>query len=350
MGCCMKKTVLILGAGASVDYGYPLWSELKNQMLALDVANVCKTLELSPEETKSHLDAFEEFKTKSKVDANVTLDQIVYEIDRPKCKHLRPNGHLLINLAGYCLAGVELKKIVPDIDWIAQLQDKLVEYLAQKSSNGTFNENHLNNLTVVSLNYDRVFPHRISEGFFEKLVLQSSYNPIDLSFSINFARNNTLSILRPHGYLAGVNDSNSLNEVGMYKHLVILGSHTQGTRYPGNEMPIFYGNPKIAEKKSFLRMGRHMYVVDERGDNDYASANKVIKSAEQIICLGLSKAGLSQSKLEFGLSKRVYLSNTCSDIIGIKENKPADYETLCSNGEMLKAAEFPDKFSALVLS
>jgi len=33
----MEKTVLILGAGASYDYGYPLWGQLRKKLINLDV-------------------------------------------------------------------------------------------------------------------------------------------------------------------------------------------------------------------------------------------------------------------------------------------------------------------------
>ena len=196
----MKKTVIILGAGASADYGFPLWSGLKQQMLDLDLdKELSETLNLLPEEVEAHKTAFGEFQQHLTREPDATLDRIAFLIDQPKSKHLRPTGHYLINLAGYLLSKIECKK--QDGNWVSEFQTVLLDYLASQSAQFGPEHNHLQNLTVISLNYDRVFERFVSSGFFKRLIEHSDYDPPSLGFSINFSRNNKLSVLKPHGCL-----------------------------------------------------------------------------------------------------------------------------------------------------
>lgn len=124
----MKNTVLILGAGASVDYGYPLWSELKEQMRHFDIEAILKDgLQLDHKNIDQHRTAYEEFRGILESQPNATLDSIAAAIDKPKTKHLNPTGYLLINLAGYLLAQVEMKG--KDGRWVTEFQKLLVDRL-----------------------------------------------------------------------------------------------------------------------------------------------------------------------------------------------------------------------------
>ncbi len=87
-----------------------------------------------------------------------------------------------------------------------------------------------------------------------------------------------------------------------------------GIRYPGNERPVTYGNSRIVERDTFLRMGRHMYVVNERGISDYSVANQTLQNAEIVFCLGLSPSGICQSSFDFKAGQTVYLSNKGKNI------------------------------------
>ncbi len=340
----MKKTVLVLGAGASADYGYPTWSELREQMLALDLDAVLKeNLSLDEKDFDSHKAAHEEFRELSDRHPDATLDRIVFLIDKPKTKHLEPTGHLLINLAGYLLAKVELEGT--DGGWVTELQDLLVELLARGSSKEPAERNRLENLTVVSLNYDRSFEHFVSRGFYGKLRDHADYKPPDLRFSITFSRQNRLSVLKPHGYISALSDQNSVHRVGMNRDLIVEGRDPSGMRHPGNDVAIAYGNGRICEREAFLRMGRHMYVVDERDSNDYRAANAAIANAQQVFCLGLSPDGICQSRISFPKEQTVYLTNKGSEMPEIQDCKGLDvFETLGSDSGRLSATDFVEEF------
>jgi hypothetical protein len=351
----MKKTVLILGAGASVDYGYPTWVQLRQQMLELDIEHFLASevkinyrgdTGLNPTDIAAHKEAHDEFCRFTKSNPDSTLDQIIYRIDQPKEKHLNPSGNLLINIAGLLLAKVELEK--KDAGWVTNFQEVLVEYLVAKMDPSRPDQNLLRNLSVISLNYDRVFKHFIAHDFYKKIVDRPSYNLPSAGSAITFSRNNRIKVFNPHGYICRLNNQNSSSRVGMNRDLAVDDGNFQGTRYPGNDSLIAYGDPRIAGKDSFLRMGRYMYVVDERGADDYRESNEVLRRAEVVICLGLSHAGISQSSFDFANVKTIYLSNKESDIAAISRQTPGPkYVSLGVGGARLDASDFPDRFKRL---
>ncbi len=345
----MKNTVLLLGAGASVDYGYPLWGPLRQQMLDLDIGNFLATeVELDGAAITAHKEAYEEFYSLAISNPTDTLDRIIERIDRPKGKHLKPTGHLIINIAGLLLAKVELEK--KDGGWVTKFQNVLVEHLVTEYDSNKPDQNLLSNLTVVSLNYDRVFEHFISHDFYKKMIAHPSYNLTHAVPATTFSRSNQLNVFKPHGYICQLGTQNSVSHVGMNHDLVLSNMTAKGTRYPGNDMPVAYGNSQIVEKSAFLRMGRHMYVVDERGADDYQTPNQFLSKAEIVFCLGLSDAGISQSSFDFKNVKKVYLSNKEVDIVVIEKQKPGpEYVSLGVTGARLNASDFPDQFKRICL-
>lgn len=344
MKASMKKTVLILGAGASYDYGYPLWASLRKRLIALDVSNLLtKIYGLSDEDIEAHVKAYDQFKEFIKSNPDFTLDQIIYEIDKPKSKHFNPTGHFLINLTGYLLAQDELRII--DGKWITDFQESLISYIAKSSSSLDPSKNALGKLSIVSLNYDRAFEHFVSQDFFRKLLDHPEYVPADLSYSIMLSTFTQLAVYKPHGYITSIQNNNTIGHIGMNPDLSLSNTTTTGIRHPGNNNPVKYGDPNLVSRGIFLRMGRHMYVVDERGANDYSQANRVIKQAEEVYCLGLSSAGISQSHLEFHNNQQVFLSNKFKDIAEIAKFKPGpNYECLSTSGDRLNSQSFPDEF------
>lgn len=345
----MKNTVLILGAGASADYGYPLWGALRQQMLNLDIDNFLATVDqLNQTEIAKHKKAYEEFRNFAISNPSDTLDRIIYRIDQPKYKHQNPTGHLIINIAGLLLAKVEREK--KDGEWVTKFQNILVDHLITKNDPNKPDQNLLSNLTVVSLNYDRVFEHFISHDFYTKMIDHQSYNLPDSGYASALSQRNQLSVFKPHGYICQLRSQNDLSKVGMNRDLLLVSTHTTGTRYPGNERSVEYGNDQIKTRDIFLRMGRHMYVVDERGANDYRMANNLLRNAEIVFCLGLSDAGISQSSFDFTNVKKIFLSNKASDIVAIKKHKPGpNYISLGIADARLNASDFPDQFKKICL-
>ncbi len=318
-------------------------------MLGLDIEAFLSTeVGLNGTEIAEHKAAHEEFCVFANRNPAHTLDQIIYRIDQPKEKHLNPTGHLRINIAGLLLAKAELEK--KDAGWIATLQQVLIDHLVAKADPDNPSQNLLSDLTVVSLNYDRAFEHFISHDFYARMVSHSSYSLPSAGAATTFFRQNRLQVLKPHGYICHLGSQNSLSRAGMNRDLVLVDTTVEGTRHPGNINPVAYGDSRIAAKDTFLRMGRHMYVVDERGLDDYRTPNCLLNDAEVVICLGLSDAGITQSSLDFVHVKKIFVSNRQADIPIIQTVKSGpDYVSLGTAGAKLDASDFPDQFKAICL-
>lgn len=109
-----------------------------------------------------------------------------------------------------------------------------------------------------------------------------------------------------------------------------------------------YGDKRLLDKKHVERMGLYMYMVDERGDSDYATANSHISNAELVICLGLSPEGISQSFFKFNEGLDVYANNTSTDLSNIR-NKTAKFRSLGGESR-LDAKDFTEKFRELAFN
>lgn len=341
----MKKTVVILGAGASMDYGYPLWGRLKEQLIDFNFDQFVQTVGgFTAREIDEYKAVHAEFLELHKKNPEHTLDRIAYEIDRPKDKHLHPTGYKLITMTGFLLARVEMAK--QTTGWVPDFQKLLVNHLVVSAAKTELEANFLDQLTIVSLNYDRSFEYFVSKDFYPKVIAHGSYLPRDFVSSKALSINNRLRVLKPHGYICQPPNNGSA-EVGVQPNLLISETQARGSRYPNNDMNVGYGDPRLLTKDIVNRMGRHMYVVDERGENDYQLANRFIADAEQVFCLGLSQYGFNQSHFRFKAGQRMYLSNDSSDVQSI-ENQNPNLDILPMNGpNRLDARAFPQKFGEL---
>lgn len=342
----MRNTVLILGAGASADFGIPLWGELREQLNTLNIVDFLGEItDLTEDEKKAHTEAFSEYLDWSKRRPDYTLDRTVYEIDKNKDQHLHPTGHLVINIVGYLIA--KLENQISDGGWVTEFQNYLVEFVADasRSLKPSSAVDLLQNLTVVSLNYDRIFENFIAVDFFQKLIEHDAYQPTDLRQSKELATKTELKLYRPHGYICSLPNGHHNRGVGMGNTLGVTVSDDSGIRYTGNSTRVPFGDVNLLSKTNFLHMGKNMYVVDERGETDYANANGALKQAKDIFCLGLSPDGILQSSLIFNEGRNVYLSNNQDDFNKVSELKPGpNYKMLSNDGTRLDAKDFTRKF------
>lgn len=344
----MENTVLILGAGASCDYNYPLWGELKQQLIDFDFDLFFDQVgEFRDEEMKEYRKVHSEFLNLERQNSDHTLDRIAFQIDLPKEKHRHPTGYRLMTMTGFLLAQIEMKNIAQG--WVSDFQKILIDHLVFSIANRDCDTNFLDNLTIISLNYDRSFEHLVSLKFYDRLIGHSDYQPTQgFGFSKTLSVRNSLRVLKPHGYICQP-PSNASAEVGVQPSLTISETQAIGSRYPNNDMHVGYGDQRLLKKDIIERMGRHMYVVDERGENDYQKANRHIRGAENVFCLGLSQYGFNQSHFQFGAEQKIHVSNAANDLEGIKKVNP-DLNIFPLNGsDRLDAKDFPQKFKDLAL-
>lgn len=149
--------VLVLGAGASVDYGYPLWKSLKEELVTkLNDSNFDK-------ETDKKL--ADKWLTAIKDSSNEqTLDSIISESYKNIIER-----NWISNIVMRLLSECERKdKENSEKKWICLFADKFVELLDAELLKDDRGQNALNllaNFKVVSLNYERCFSYH----FFPKI-------------------------------------------------------------------------------------------------------------------------------------------------------------------------------------
>lgn len=169
------STTLVLGAGASAPYGYPVGSELRQMIInglnSLDLARELNMLsrELSP------LD-IEKFKTDLTKSGTTSIDEFL-EYQKPEYGRL---GKLAIAQA---IVSCELEVKLDSPDWYDQLVRALV------TSPDMF---YKNRLSIITFNYDRSLEHAL-------------YIKLQSRFSIDSAKTKELveciPIVHVHGHL-----------------------------------------------------------------------------------------------------------------------------------------------------
>ncbi len=347
----MKKCVVILGAGASVDYGYPLWSELKQQIIDFDFDSFFEKTTITDQSTQSEYQkVHEEFLTILNNNDDYTLDHIIFKIDEPKIKHFQPTGYRIINMVGYLLALVEIEK--KDDKWVSDFQNLLIKYIFDNHIDQGCEVNLLENLSIISLNYDRSFEYYLRNSFFEKLIGSATYRSHGgMPYSALLSRRNNITMFHPHGYMCSLPhravDKDGFAKAGAQEDITINHNNIRGIRDLGGIIAIPYGDKQLFHNDTIKRMGRQMYVVNEVQESDYNVANASIAKAEVVFCLGLSPAGINQSSLKFRDNQIVYLSNARSDISDIKPKGDRPNFISLDDNKRLDAKDFTEKFKEL---
>jgi hypothetical protein len=346
----MKSSVIILGAGASADYGYPLWNDLKTQLIDFDLDGFFNEIVDFPEtEKQSFQDVHGEFKTLAANHPILTLDSIIAEIDRPKSKHQNPTGFKLLSMVGFLIAKIECsKRVESKANWVYRFQDYIINQILDQLDYDDSTKNYLSALTFVSLNYDRNFEYYFCDQFFSRLLDKDGYKPSGLHYSLNLSGHTKAQILKPHGTIAHINFFGQHFGHGMIKSLQYGVVPAPTSRQLGT--PSFnFGDENILKWNSVQAFGT-IAVVEEVGNNSFAEANYRIEHADNIVCLGLSVAGITQSKIALPAGKRVHLSNAKSDAgeLQLRYNG-VTFESLSENERRAESSTWPEKLKALLL-
>ena len=138
------STVLVLGAGASKPYGFPLGPELKQHIVSSDPELVSKALR----ERGASVDAIQAFKDALRYGNHPTID-----IFLERKKNFREMGAMYIAEA---ISGFESHgALFPERDWYAELYQLLDLNKLERD---------LPKLSVVTLNYDRSLEHFLTKN------------------------------------------------------------------------------------------------------------------------------------------------------------------------------------------
>ncbi len=162
MELLIEPTALIIGAGASSDYGFPSWEKLKECLkdrFEQDAfRELCAGALAPPDEIEKACDWWIE---QLLADPDLTVDNIAHRGPDPTYDLFRAATSLIL---------VELERIDDKSEgWTERFASKLLETLTAKLSDSDAFRNAIGNLRVISLNYDRVFDVRFSKSFVDQL-------------------------------------------------------------------------------------------------------------------------------------------------------------------------------------
>lgn len=279
-----EKTVFILGAGASKPYGFPLWCDLKSEMLG-----ICDLLSDKPEYTDWGL---EYWKSTLSTNTSKSVDTLAKEAnDHSRTGFQILTGRILVEREK---ADVHSQKS----DWIELFISKLATLCHQDGAGAV-----LPNLGFVNFNYDRCFAQRFSPfigeiwngfpGTWEREGVFPSYGT------------NWLEHIHPHGVVGG-----------MTRNLE-AGQHCGITASTFNN---FAGPPALAygDRDGFERLISQKQLgvmpVDvvgpetwhNRAQIAYVRAKSLLSSSKNVVFIGLSKTGWQQCHLELGQNQVAY--------------------------------------------
>lgn len=277
-----NKTVLVLGAGASKDYGFPLWGELKSELINtfLDKAN---PLLSDSEQAQWWVETLE------KMEPNDTIDRIAATVDGKKFDLWR-------TAVAFVIAKYEKRDNESTINgWIEVFLGKFLDVLFQKYPNTQELNQIANNLSIVTLNYDRLFEKRFLlpclEHFKKRLIQPREFEKRYTETLASIGR-----VQHPHGFIG------SFKEIGHSGHTYFNKNKGLVCEY-GDVNRILNGLQK--DQIPFV------FPVDDLQDADnpsYKRANTHLLTAKHCICVGLSPEGIEGSLLNFSNLEKVYYS------------------------------------------
>lgn len=325
---------LALGAGSSKDYGLPDWAELKEQIISsldhnADILNI----------SANHL---EDLRTALSMGTENTLDKIASEIFNPEA---REAFQMLI-----VKALLESEKKSADVEgefWIERFCETLKDYLKNADRNGSTEKSYdkrrekLATLRVVSLNYDRVFFHRLRAGI-ERVFSEAFLTWQEIKILKWQQPLVTVTISQPHGTLGRPKFQNTTTSFeglsgSIYYSQALVFKSSSISPYGETQLSFGLGDVDTFETKSSSigstpQNELNIVSVDDfiPGANirAFQASNKFFEKAH-VISIGLSELGFNQSLLDFSKAKSVTFTNKFSEIEKFDSTRLPAQEKLC---------------------
>ena len=263
-----KPTVLVLGAGASAPYGFPVASELKKHICDAFIKGSTASQFLH-EGSGIPLNVLAEFRETFRKSGQSSIDAFLEH--RPEFIEV---GKLAI---AYCLIPYEVEDVLFEStpsrggNWYQHLSEKL---------NASFEKFGENQLSIITFNYDRSLEHYL------------------------------LTTLRnTHG-----RDYDECAE--MLRKIPIYHMYGQLSRQP---YPDREARPYTPDRSSYHYVGqaaRGITLLHDKGKPEIEASRQVLKAAERICFLGFSYHPLNMERLKLEDSSRRAVFGTTRGLIG----------------------------------
>lgn len=298
-----EKTVLLLGAGASANYGFPLWKDLRKEYLNLLDSGTKLGLHKGAEYWREQL-------SKNKED---TVDQIAAVASDDGLELFQ--RMTLETFFKYEFKDISLKKS----GWVENFVNCYIELMELDAFNPAHLKFIFENIYVISLNYDRSFSIRFTPRI-DDYINKRYPNTITREGTINGIRQNFRTIIQPHGSLGSIPGNNKLNNIHSDHNHFKCSSNIQTAygAFPPNL------NREIFRLNSIMPVGLMRFGLDR--SPSYKNANNLLKSMKNIITIGISENGLRQSYLNIPSNSEVFciggekVTNNCNFISDRAEN------------------------------
>ena len=270
-----QKLVLILGAGASRDYGFPLWDDLKTILMEQKQASNLGWPDILD---KNH---------------DKTIDQILVDLEDRLIENYQ---ELIFNNF------LKLEKKVLELPAVRECRDWIFRFVAHVFEDQINDPNVLRvmieNLSIINLNYDRVFDflftHHLNSLISSKHVnrfIRAEYErKLENSSEIH------LRCIHPHGVLGRLPDSKNINSTLVVPNVVSYS----GSKWEFGE--------SVGVKRDIN--GYQIFPIDIvkiLGNLEpYSHANKALALADSVYFFGVSETGINSSLLEIPNSADVH--------------------------------------------
>lgn len=286
--CLQEKTVLLLGAGASVDYGFPLWEELKP--IYKNLVNVS----MSPSFFGEHAGA-EYWRTSlSNMSDIETVDKLALNASDQGITLFQ-----LMTLQTFAeFETIDLS--TPSNGWVENFTDAYISLLEDNPRNTQHIKPLLENLSVISLNYDRSFAYRFAPKVNDFKVSAYPNKFIRNSIIQGIKWNNNI-VVQPHGSLGNIPRTQKAPLITSINNH--FNSNAEVNRKYGEPFQAFT-NQQTQSTRALEQQAKQLMPVDllhfaptNMENGAYSHANSLLHTAKNVIIIGMSEEGFSQSLL-----------------------------------------------------
>lgn len=245
-----KKTVFILGAGASCPYGYPSGSKLRQEICSSflsDSKNYFRAQEAREPEIQGALNKAKSFVNKFRDSSTQSID--LFLARNPEFMAMGKYAIIFRIFASEKNSKFREQSKIPDQDWYSHLFNKLTDDIVKKEDYAHFGED--NKISFITFNYDRSLEHFLYES------LRNSFSGIPagkIKEQLNKCR-----IIHVFGQVAGLDwqDFDSKIEYGYDVNRIDVNHLT-------NNLRIIYEdeqNPELEEARKLISDAKHIFLL-----------------------------------------------------------------------------------------